>query len=220
MSRDPDSYYEEEYFEEIGRREEIAQALKQISEDGIRQYLGTYGDAIQARVNDVFTHATYASQQGYPRYAVVGAVTAIELITRYMLVRPLLQGAFLSDHWAQLLTRHITAGKTVQERDILPGMLEHYGIKLKDIELSDGSKLWKTLTEKVVRKRNRIVHDGEGATPAEGTMALECVEVMGEEVVLPIAEKMGFDLDETACWYKIDYSGRGDSEPSDPFATN
>jgi hypothetical protein len=216
MSRDPDSYYEEEYFEEVGRQELIAQTLKHISEDGIRKYLATYGDAVEARVEDVFAHATYASQQGYPRYAVVGAVTAIELITRYMLVRPLLQGAFLSDDWAQLLTQRITAGKTVQERDILPSMLEIYGIKLKDIKLSDGSKLWKTITEKVVRKRNRIIHDGEGATPTEGKIALECVEVLGEEVVLPIAEKMGFNLDETACWYKIDYSG--DYEPSDPFA--
>jgi hypothetical protein len=40
------------------------------------------------------------------RFAVVGAVTAIELITRYMLVEPLLQGAFVSESWA-ILTKHI-----------------------------------------------------------------------------------------------------------------
>ena len=41
MSRDPDSWWEEEYFEEIGRREQIAEALKGISDDGMRKYLGT-----------------------------------------------------------------------------------------------------------------------------------------------------------------------------------
>jgi hypothetical protein len=46
MSHDPDSPYEDEYFEETGRQELIAQALKDVSEDGIRQYLGIHGDAI------------------------------------------------------------------------------------------------------------------------------------------------------------------------------
>jgi hypothetical protein len=211
------SYYEEEYFEEIGRQELIAQTLKDISEEGIRKYLGTYGDAVESRINDVFWQATYASQQGYPRFAVVGAVTAIELIVRYMLVRPLLQGAFLSDNWAQLLTQRITAGKTVQERDILPSMLEVYDIKLKDIELSDGSKLWKTITEKIIRKRNSIVHDGESAMPAEGKIALECVKMLREQIVLPIADIMGFTLEATGCWHKIENSGRDNYEQSDPF---
>jgi hypothetical protein len=49
----------------------------------------------------------YARQGGYPHFAILGAVTAIELITRYMLVEPLLQGAFLSGSWAKILTEHI-----------------------------------------------------------------------------------------------------------------
>jgi hypothetical protein len=44
----------------------------------------------------------------------VGAVTAIELVTRYMLVRPLLQGAFLSDSWAKILAKHITQVRMAQ----------------------------------------------------------------------------------------------------------
>ncbi len=143
MSQDPSSYYEEEYFEEIGRQELITKTLSQISEDGVRTYLGENADAVDARVNNVLSHAKYASQQGYPRFAVVGAVTAIELTIRYLLVRPLVQGAFLSDNWAQLLTRHIANGKTTQDRDILPSMLEIYEISIKDLELSDGTRLWK-----------------------------------------------------------------------------
>jgi len=207
MSRDPDSYYEDEYFEEVGRQELIAQALKDISKRGIRDYLGTYGDAIDARIEDVLAQARYAKQSGYPRYAVVGAVTGIELITRFMLVRPLLQGAFLSDDWAQLLVKHIIAGKTVQEREILPSMLEIYGIKIKELKLSDGSTYWKTLIETVIRKRNRIVHDGETATPDEAAIALECACLLREKVVYEIAKKMGFTHDATGCWHKIADAG-------------
>lgn len=217
MSRDPDSYYEEEYFEELGRQELIAQALKDVSETGIREYLGTYGDAIDARVENVLAQARYASQSGYPQYAVVGAVTAIELITRFMLVRPLLQGAFLSDDWAQLLVKHITAGRTVQERDILPSMLEIYGIKIKEMKLLDGSTFWKTLVETVIRKRNRIVHDGETATPDEAKIALECTTILRKQVVSEIAKKMGFTLDATGCWHKIATPGQDNYAPATPF---
>jgi hypothetical protein len=54
-------------------------------------FLGTYGDAMDKRLDDIIAQARYARQSGYPRFAVVSAVTAIELITRYMLVEPLLQ---------------------------------------------------------------------------------------------------------------------------------
>lgn len=217
MSRDPDNYYEEEYYEEIGRQELIAQTLNQISEDGVRTYLGENADAVDTRVNDALAHANYASQQGYPRYAVVGAVTAVELTIRYLLVRPLVQGAFLSDDWAQLLTRHIANGKTAQEREILPRMLEIYDINIKDLKLSNDSKLWKTLVETVIRKRNSIVHDGETATADEAKIAIECATVLREQVVLPLAAKMGFSLETTGCWHKIADKGRDDYEPKTPF---
>jgi hypothetical protein len=71
--------------------------------------------------------------------AVVGAVTAIELVTRYMLVRPLLRGAFLSDSWAKILAKHITQGRLAREHDLLPSMLGMYDIKIDDFKLSDGS---------------------------------------------------------------------------------
>ena len=41
MSQDPANYWEEEYWEEIGRNEEIAAAIKNLSEEPIREFLGT-----------------------------------------------------------------------------------------------------------------------------------------------------------------------------------
>ena len=217
MSQDPDSPYEDQYFEEIGRQELVAEALKGISEDGIREYLGIYGDAIDKRFENVIAQVTYARQAGFPHFAVIGAVTAIELITRYMLFRPLLQGAFLSDDWAQLLTRRVTEGRSKQERDILPQILEIHGIKLEEMKLDDESLFWKTLTDKVIPKRNRIAHDGEFATPAEALLALECASVLRHQVVSAVAKKLGFTLEETNCWHKIANSGQDNYDPDTPF---
>jgi hypothetical protein len=217
MSRDPDSHYEEEYGEEIGRQEEIAAAIKNFSEEPIREFLGTYGDAIDARLEDTLAIARYASQGGFPRYAVVGAVTAIELITRYMLVRPLLQGAFLSDSWAKILAKQITQGRMVQERDLLPSVLAMYDVKFDDLKLSDGSALWKTFVTKIVPKRNAIMHDGDNATPDEAKLALECANALRKEVVAQIAKKMGFDLATNGTWHKHINAEGFYHDPASPF---
>jgi hypothetical protein len=214
MSRDPDGWYEEEYFEEIGRQEQIAKALMEISEDGAREYLGTYGDAIDKRFDLVMAQARYARQQGYPHFAILGAVTAIELVTKYMLFRPLLQGAFLSDAWAQILTRRFTNAKSEHERNILPQILEMHGIKIKELPLSDKSLFWKTLIDKVIRKRNQIAHEGEFATPADADLTLECADVLWSKVVLAVAKKLGFKLDENECWAD---GGEEGYEPKNPF---
>jgi hypothetical protein len=217
MSRDPDSYYEEEYFEEIGRQEEIAAAIKNLSEEPIRALLGRYGDAIDARLDDTLAIARYASQGGFPRYAVVGAVTAIELITRYMLVRPLLQGAFLSDSWAKILAKHITQRRIAQERDLLPSVLAMYAIKIDDLKLSDGSALWNIFVTKIVPKRNAIMHDGDNATPDEAKLALECAITLQKEVVAQIAKKMGFDLEKNGAWHQHINAEGVYHDPASPF---
>jgi len=218
MSQDPHSLYEDEYWETIGRQEDIAAELKKLSEEPIREYLGTYGDAIDSRLDDMIAAARYAAQSGFPRYAVVGAVTAIELIMRYMLVRPLLHGAFLSDSWAKIFTNHITNGRMVKERELLPGVLAMYDIKIDDLKLSDGSVLWQTFTSKVVSKRNAIVHEGDNATPEEAGIALECATTLRRQLVFQVAKKMGFDLEQTPRWHEhVDSDGYSyDSES--PFA--
>jgi hypothetical protein len=214
MSRDPDSWYEEEYFEEIGRQEQITKALKDISEDGPREYLGTYGDAVDKRFDLIVAQARYVRQQGYPHFAILGAVTAIELATKHMLFRPLLQGAFLSDAWAQILTRRFTNARSDQWRDILPQILEIHGIKIRELPLSDKSQFWRTLFDKVIPKRNLIAHEGEFAIPAEADLALECADVLWSNVVLEVRKKLGLKFEEGECWADL---GEDGYEPKDPF---
>jgi hypothetical protein len=202
MSRDPDNWYEEEYWEEIGRQEDIAKAIKNLSHQPIRDFLGTYSDAVDTRLDDIIAQARYARQGGYPRFAVIGAVTAIELITRYLLVEPLLQGAFLSGSWAKILTRHIIQhGKQAIQRNLLPSVLSMYDIKLGELKLSDGSPLWKTFDDVIVPKRNAIVHEGESASPDEADLALECASTLRKEVVAQVAKKMDFDLENNGSWH-------------------
>ena len=57
--------------------------------DSVRSYLGTYGDAVQERVTRCIADAGRLADAGFPSPAVVAAVTAVELIIRYYILRPL-----------------------------------------------------------------------------------------------------------------------------------
>lgn len=217
MSQNPEDWWHDEYYEALAREELVAEKLKAISEEGIRSYLGTHGDAVESRVGQCLSQAKYLSDQGYPAAAVMVSVTAIELTVRYMLVRPLIQGAFLSDDWAQLLARRMTTGRGAQDRDMLPNILEFRGIKINELKLSNGADLWSAITGSVVEKRNRIVHEGESAKADDGKLALECATLLWSDVVLPMAKGLGFTLEETGCWHRIARSEQDDHTPVSPF---
>jgi hypothetical protein len=218
MSRDADSWYEDEYWDEIGRQEDIARAIKNLSQQPIRDFLGTFGDAIDKRLDDAIAQARYARQGGYPRFCVVGAVTAIELITRYLLVEPLLQGAFLSESWAGILTEIIIQRhKQATMRDLLPVILRMYEIEIDALKLADGSPLWRTFVTVIVPKRNAITHLGDNATPDEADVALECANTLRKEVVAQVAKKMNFDLEKNGSWHNHGDADEIPYEPKSPF---
>jgi hypothetical protein len=147
MSRDYSNYYEEEIMEEMAREELIARTLKDISEEGVRAYLGSNGDAVDFRIKDSISTAERLNASGFHRHAIVSAVTAIELIIRFMLIRPLLQAAFLSEEFADLLTHRIAAGRTADDRKLLPQILEFHGVQLSELKLANGAQLWGTITK-------------------------------------------------------------------------
>jgi hypothetical protein len=88
-----------------------------------------------------------------------------------------------------------------------------HGIKIRELLLSDKSLFWKTLIDKVIRKRNLIAHEGEFATPAEADLALECADVLWSKVVREVGKKLGLKIDQGECWADL-----GDGyEPKEAF---
>jgi hypothetical protein len=146
------------YEEEAAQAAFIEDTLKNISEDGVRNYLGTYGGAIDARIQNCMKDARMLMGGDFLQSAVVSAVTAIELTIRFLLLRPLMQAAFLSEEWANLLTQRVASGRTGSDREILPQILRFHDVELNEIQLPSGQPLWKTITESVYAKRNGIVH--------------------------------------------------------------
>jgi hypothetical protein len=71
----------------------------------------------------------------------------------------LLQGAFLSDERAKLLSQKVLNGRTAEDRELLPAILRNWKIDITSITLSDGRQLWETIVTRVWQRLNNYVHN-------------------------------------------------------------
>jgi hypothetical protein len=208
------AYYEEE----AEQAEFIHETLKNISEDGVRNYLGTYGDAVDVRIDQCMKDARMLLTGGFFQSSVVSAVTAIELTIRFLLLRPLMQAAFMSEEWANLLTQRIASGRTTNDREILPQILSFHDVDLNEVKLPDGKPLWTTITSVVYSTRDKIVHRAEPVSEDDATLAVQCADQLRNKVVTPYAKKLGFTLETTKCWQRQKKLLSGARyNPRDPF---
>ena len=210
-----------DYEEETAIEEFLEESLTAISEENARSYLGTYGDVIEQRVSACRCLAEKLCGDGYYGPAITVATTAMELIIRFMLLRPLVQGAFLSDEWSEILSSRATRARTSEDRELLPSVLRQWGVDPDSFTLTSGSGLWQSVSE-IWPKRDRIVHQGEEGTRDEAMMAIECAAILHETIVHGIASRLGFTLQVTGKWCEIRSDQDGHShhasfEPGDPF---
>lgn len=195
-ARDDMLHYQQEEAIELFLEEE----LREIGRAPVFEYLARYGDAIEERVSLCQREAETLAQSCYPGPATVRAATGLEIAIRFYLTRPLVQGAFLSDEWAQLLSRRILRSRTAEDRDLLPAMLRKWNIDVAAITLSDNSQFWERIVRDVWNARNDYVHKGASIPNDTARLAIECLEVMLAHVINPLASALGFTRSETGKW--------------------
>ncbi|MBI4525444.1 MAG: hypothetical protein HY695_16710 [Deltaproteobacteria bacterium] len=193
-----DDYFH--YQQETAMEEFLDEQLRRIAEEPVFYYLATYGDAIEARVRRCIEQARTLTEAGYPGAPLVRAAAGIEVTIRFFLARPLLQGAFLSDDWAQLISQKILNGRTAEDRELLPAILRNWKIDITSVRLPDSSQAWEQIVTKVWRRRNDYVHKAEDAPLGDAVLAIDCLEALLSQVVDPLAQKLGFTRERTGCW--------------------
>ncbi len=181
----------------------IEEQLRQISESPVIYYLARFGDAIEERVQLCRSEAADLAAAGFHGAALVRSAAGIEITIRFFLARPLVQGAFLSDEWAALLSTKMLSGRTADDRDLLPAILRNWNLDITRITLADGSKLWDRVLTRVWPRRNDYVHAGATISENDACLAAECLQAMLTQVVAPIAVRLGFTREETGRWSVI-----------------
>lgn len=200
----------------------IENSVTEIAYDNVRIYLGTYGDAVEERVGQCILEAKKMIELEFWGPSLTLSITAIEITIRFMVLRPLMQGAFLSEEWAEILTKRIATGRSAEDRKLLPAILRQWGVDITTIKTKSNESLWQNI-KSLIQKRNDFVHSGEEIKEQEARKGLEAADTLVAEVIVPIAEKFGFSLSETGRWHKIDkYDSEGGErhtsfKPLSPF---
>jgi hypothetical protein len=199
--------YEDDYDWDYGRDEAeaalIEEGISNQRDDQIRGYLGTYGDAVQERIDRCLMHARALIDQGFAAPAILSAVTAAELAIRYFILRPILSGAFLSEEWASILIGRILTQRSASDRELLPAVLRAW-------------PLWNRFVGEVVPFRNEIVHKGASASIGQANQALELADAFLAKVVGPLSDRFGFSWSHTRCWNSTQ-QGAGGARSSTRF---
>lgn len=209
---------QEEYEQEL-----INTAVKELPEENIRSYLGKYGDAIEKRVIKCKKEAGKLLKSRHYGLSLVSAVTAIEIISKYFILRPLFEGALLTDKLTAIFLKRVLPKEVSRCCELLPSVAKHWKIPLSDLKLSDGNNLWDTLKKEILPKRNSVVHKSDEVSDKYALKAIDCIDVLMEDVMNPMARKFRLSRFETGLWHKYFYKNNrgvntyGYYEPSDPF---
>jgi hypothetical protein len=199
---------EEEYLEEF-----LKTSLKNISEENAKAYLGKYGDAVDVRVQACLSEAEVLLKGSHYGSALTLAATAVELMIRFLLLRPLVQGAFLSDEWGDILASRVAQGRSAEDRALLPAVLKVWGIDITAVKTAFATPAWEFVLTKLWPCRNDFVHKGAQPSKEVAITAIECAKCFRVEIVGKLATKLGFTLETTGKWCEI----RGEIRQAEPF---
>ena len=210
---DPTEHMTKEELDELAREAEVTQqeyeaalvqeAIRGISKDAARSYLSRYGDAVDARIEACLQEAKQLAAANHPGPALALAATALEITIRFLLLRPLVQGAFLSDRWAALLATRIATGRTAEDREMLPVILREWGINVTKVKSSSGIQVWPFIVARLWGLRDKFVHRFDPVAPEIALQAIECAQAFRTEVVGAVAKRLRFTLNATQRWSAI-----------------
>lgn len=203
MSMSYDDVAYDEYMAEIGREEEARRAIRQVSVETVSDYLASFGDALEARIRGLITEATELLDRAHPGPSLVVSFTAIELLLRHFVLKPLVTGAFLSDYWADLLVDRVVSGCSARDRELLPLVAAEWEIDLQRISLSDGSSAWAFLTSEMGIKRNHFVHKGHAVSQEVAVKGIKAAEALFSGLLHPIAKKFELSWPESGAWNSV-----------------
>src|SRR5882724_3194500 len=147
--------------------------------------------------------ATALDQLGHSGPSLVLSVSALELVVRYFVLKPLVSGAFINDLWAELLVDKLVTGNAWKDRELLPMIAREWSIDLDNIVLSNGEKAWDFFKSQLVPRRNNFVHKGDPIAPELSRVAIECTEALFDGLLASIARKFQMSWPESGAWHRV-----------------
>lgn len=197
--------FEDDYYDAARDEYEaglINDAIREQSEDAVRWALGTYGDSATARIDRIRGEARSLTADGHFGYALLACTTAAEIMVRFLVFRPLVQGVFLSDEWAAVLADRVLRGRSDEDRRLLPSVVGGWGLDLDAPRLPDERSAWAHVVGPLRLARNAVAHEGALADMTQAQDAITAVDALMRDFVEPLAARFRLSWPATT-WHEV-----------------
>lgn len=190
MTYDPLDEARDAMYEEIGRElypEHKAQAITEFTSERLQSYYVANPKVMRPAI-DVIQEGRRLQEGGHSAAAIVFFVTAIELLLKATLLKPVVHGLVHSDGLAEVIVQHALGQPGFDRYAKLLAKLfnEIVALDITTISRTDASE--SLLTECTAQQtlRNKIIHQGAGATTEQAEQAHLVSVAVYELVVRPM----------------------------------
>ena len=200
MSYDEYDAARDEFYEQISQElypEHKVQAVEEFTAERLRSFYEKYPSVMLPAV-DALQEGKALQEKGHFSGAVVFFVSAIELLLKATLLKPVIYGLVHHDALADIIVQH-TLGQAGFDRyeGLLADLFSRLaGLDVKAISRDDASSKLLEESKQLQKLRNRIIHQGAKATEAEAETAHLVAIAIYEKIVKPMLYVLGLTVGE------------------------
>ena len=198
MSYDPTDAARDEMYEQIGRElypEHKAQAIGEFTSERLRSFYVANPQVMRPAVGAI-QEGKQLAQSGHDSAAVVFFVTAIEILLKATLLKPVVHGLVHSEGLANIIVEQALGQPGFDRYTSLLAQLfsELAGMDIRAIKRKEASEKLLAECTTLQKLRNRIIHQGATCEAAQATHALSVSVAIYELVVQPMLFKLGLHV--------------------------
>ena len=171
--------YDDEYQALFEERilSDIDDMFKETTSFILKKHLNDYMTKILCAKED----ARKQKEQNNLKISLVLNVVSIEIFIRQLVIKPLAQGAFYYEEWAELLASKIGTGNAGKDREIISKVLKtiNFDISKIKIEKIDFIECFKYIAD----LRNKIMHEYIEVTMIDVEKSESCVKILFDNLL-------------------------------------
>jgi len=198
MSYDPEDAAMDEFYDQISKElypEHKEQAIEEFTEEKLKSYYQQNPNVMRPAV-DAIQEGNWQLEQKRYSPALVFYVTAIELLLKATLLRPVLYGLIHNEGLAEIMIKHILGQTGVERYEMLLAQLfdKLANIDVKQIYREGAqSKLFVECRE-LQKIRNTIIHQGVFCTENDAKKGNLVAVAVFEQIVQPMLSSIGLTV--------------------------
>ena len=198
MSYDPLDAARDDMYDQIGRElypEHKAQAIGEFTEERLRSYYVINPHVMRPAVAAIHEGKRLA-QEGHDAAAVVFFVTAIEILLKATLLKPVVHGLVHSDALANIIVEQALGQPGFDRYSKLLSRLfsELASMDIQAVAREDQNATLLSECTALQKMRNEIIHQGVTCDPARAEQGREIAVAVYQLIVRPMLSRLGLEV--------------------------